>query len=245
MTTLTPPSDELIAFMREFERQFSTGEWWANYWNWEYQNYNNSDVWNHTADPSFCTCYKFRYTPAPAHPHYDTYLDWQRLVNVGEVAKGWWIIDCDDGNTFNPKWRVDFSYYVVKTDKHPDNATPALKLIDWAKFVRLSGLMTSEGVFFGLDKNGNASLMRMIGVFPKCMVMPTNRIKIVEQTKFTHLPAGTPPPVVEGLVFEYEVISTNDCRYTYTDLKNKVYRDCVAYRVIGLAPGYTDNPELA
>jgi hypothetical protein len=70
-------------------------------------------------------------------------------------------------------------------------------------------------------------------------------LRLREQTTFTHLPEVALPPVVEGLVFEYEVISTNECRYTYTDLKNKVYKDCIAYRVIGLAPGYTDNPELA
>jgi hypothetical protein len=162
------------------------------------------------------------------------------------------MIDCDDGKTFNPKWHIHFAYYIVKTDKHPDNAKPALKLIDWAKFVGLSGLMTSEGVFFGLDKNGNASLMRMMGVFPKCMVVPTDMIKIVEQTTFTHLPEGTPPPVVEGLVFKYEYTEpTNNSRHDAEKYQRgrtphaELASDAHAYRVIGLAPGYTDNPELA
>jgi hypothetical protein len=76
--------------------------------------------------------------------------------------------------------------------------------------------------------------------------------RLAQQTGFTHLPEGTPPPVVEGLVFEYEYTEpTYNSRHDSEKYKRartphaELAGDAHAYRVIGLAPGYTDNPELA
>jgi hypothetical protein len=236
MTTLTPPSAEHCALSKEIDRQFCTGELDAYYWIWEERL--NDSKWLPKKN-GFFHAFEYRYYPSPAHPHWETYREWQQLIDSGEAGRGWWMIDCDDGKTFNPKWHIHFAYYIVKTDKHPDNAKPALKLIDWTKVP--VGCQTSQGELMDYAEpwawvnNTKNSILLVAAV----------NLRLREQTTFTHLPTDTPPPVVDGLVFEYEVVSTNECRYTYTDLKNKVYRDCIAYRVIGLAPGYTDNPELA
>jgi hypothetical protein len=127
---------------------------------------------------------------------------------------------------------------------------PALKLINWSKLV---GCETSKGTLLGFDVNNNASVVRMIGVFPKCMIVPTDTIKLAEQTKFTHLPVGTKPPVIEGLVIEYEywisMSGTSVRKYEkdYTRIPDSMWVVISAYRVVGIdrANGWTDDPEEA
>jgi hypothetical protein len=103
--------------------------------------------------------------------------------------------------------------------------------------------MTNEGEVVQIGKTALLTI-RMYGWF-KCYLFGFEKLRLLEQTTFTHLPEGTPPPVVEGLVFEYEY-----CGEFGRDVDKTLYRGenqskCIAYRVIGCAPGYTDNPELA
>jgi hypothetical protein len=91
----------------------------------------------------------------------------------------------------------------------------------------------------------------------KCYVFGFEKLRLLEQTTLTHLPAGTPPPVVEGLVFDYEYVEVGFTAYRgvgkpyrskykiVQEFTGDPYALCVGYRVIGCAPGYTDNPELA
>jgi hypothetical protein len=251
MTTLTLPNAEQIALIDEAARQARTGEAQADYWLWHCNaggvdlTYNYPRFTDATMAQSYC--------PAPAHPHYATYCRWQQLVDDGEVAKGWWILQathssgtycyyCLDKQSI--PWWVDCTYVITKSDNHPDNIKPALKLIDWAKVPALS--QTNHGLWLGFeahytgqDKRGLA----LCGTYVK--LVPMSSFRIVQQTTFTHLPKGTPPPVVEGLVFDYEYITGIRGRNTVRSVNFLTPDSACAYRVICLAPGYTDNPEEA
>jgi hypothetical protein len=256
MTKLTPPSAERIALSKEWMRQFETGESFAFYWHWEILL--PSGKWVAAITPAGEHNNPYRYTPAPAHPHYAKYIEWTRLVDAGEVAKGWWNVSTwhsvvgTSCYTPEPKWFPDLDYEIRKTDKHPDNAKPSLKLIDWGKVP--VGSMTNYGTLLRSQissTDGRLILVAMNEVTGTVDVADYRvaDYRLAQQTKFTYLPAGTPPPVVEGLVFEYEypaaVFFGNTIKEYARGRTNLHNVPCInAYRVIGLAPGYTDNPKL-
>jgi hypothetical protein len=240
MTTLIPPSAEKCALIDEAARQEKTGEMQAFYWHW----LDSSGRISYSRNK-----HDVSYKPSPSHPHYATYCHWQQLVDDGEVAKGWWINEvahpsnyvCQyNSPTENISWWVNCQYKIIKTGKHPDNTKPALKLIDWHK-VPL-GAMTSMGVIIHNQFNGIATVPKT-GIY--CWETDVKNMRLLEQTTFTHLPQGIPPPVVEGLVFEYEYCGEFGRDVDHIPYVSDMTISCIAYRVIGLAPGYTDNPEKA
>jgi hypothetical protein len=243
-TKLTPPSAEQCALIDEAARQAKAGELQSGYWRWSFWFASGNEfggIWR-VGDFNPRALNKWRYTPAPAHPHYATYCEWQQLVDAGEVAKGWWIIHQTDGSCLNPKWRVDFEYSICKTRRHPDNVKPALKLIDWADVPLFA--MTSMGYIA-------SNTLQWLGVIDQhggylCYSKHEFlHLRLSEQTRFTHLPQGTQPPVVEGLVIWYECISNLGYRFLLKKLDDFENGNFVGYRVIGLQSGYTDNPQEA
>jgi hypothetical protein len=123
---------------------------------------------------------------------------------------------------------------------------PALKLIDWSKMP--VGTMTDEGFIVKTYRFSAVVFSEMLGAKELCHAY----LRLKEQTTFTHLPAGTPPPVVEGLVFEYEypaAIFVGTTIVDYATAHTWLHSvPCIyAYRVIGVdhANGWTDDPSNA
>jgi hypothetical protein len=124
-TKLTPPSAEQIALIDEAARQEKTGEKQAWYWRW--LDSSGKSTYNRcSGDVS--------YHPSTYHPHYATYCQWQQLVDAGEVAKGWWILETKHPSEstciygFVDKtipWWIDRVYEIYKSYRHPDHSKPA------------------------------------------------------------------------------------------------------------------------
>jgi hypothetical protein len=124
---------------------------------------------------------------------------------------------------------------------------PALQLIDWSKMP--AGTMTNHGELLKVNSL-TQSAITLVGCDTEYWKL--NNLRLAEQTTFTHLPKGTPPPVVEGLVFEYEYPAAIFVGATIVDYAtghtwlHSV--PCIyAYRVIGVdhANGWTDDPSNA
>ena len=247
MTKLTPLSAEQCALIDEAARQQKTGEYDAGYWYW----FCNGSEKTHVK-------YYFdtQYHPAPAHPHYATYCEWQRLVDAGEVAKGWWDIISTNGvcyaATLEPKWLPDCEYEIRKNDKHPNNRKPALKMINWANIP--VGAMTKKGEFLGFHESTIHG--RYSAVLLKKMALISSELyslRLAEQTKFSHLQDGEAPPVIEGVVIEYEYVQCGPDKIPSRWVVKTVQTFgsclpvamCIGYRIIGLADGWTDDPSKA
>ena len=228
-TKLTPRTPEQCDLIDERARQEKAGELDAGYWYWH---------WGKS---------KSYFLPAPVHPHYATYCEWQRLIDAGEVAKGWWVLG-HPAKAFlepakNPLWQVDMLYEIGKTDKHPDNCKPALKLIDWANMP--AGTMTTCGEILAVrDKVIYFTSPPDGAVLKELSTDKLYFLRLAPQTKFTHLQNGEEPPVIKGVMIEYEYCG--EFGRTVDNHYEKSYTTtCIGYRIIGLADGWTDDPAKA
>lgn len=244
MIELKKPTPTQCALIDEAARQAKSGEGQAGYWLWRC-NAGGIDLAQNF--PRFTDAAMAQtYEPAPAHPHYATFKEWQRLVNAGEVAKGWWYIYTSakieggfgtSGTTTKPAWFPDCEYDIRKTMAHPDNCKPALKLIDWAKMP--VGTMTDQG-----EIALNLSLALII-TNKDARWRPHHVLRLAPQTKWTYW-EGDDYPVPEGVTFE--VTYRNGGKNTYSKdcawwkpIGAGDFSDIIAYRIIGLADGWTDD----
>jgi hypothetical protein len=176
------------------------------------------------------------------------------LIKQWADAPEWWDVYCYTNSSSNwyfvetPSWYGDHKYKLEKSAKHPDNIKPKKKLIDWSKMPR--GTMTNYGeILKAYDKSS-----QILGTESPFSVSDahTCNLRLAEQTEFTYWGGGE-CPVPEGVVvvavfrrgdsdegapsdFEWE-------HYPESDLNDD--RDIIAYRITGLADGWTDNPEEA
>lgn len=237
-TKLTPRTPEQCALIDERSRQAKTGELDAGYWDWFALVSNHMSNWTH-------------YNPAPSHPHYAKYCEWQSLVDSGEVAKGWWKIyqttyhSYDE--TLKPNWLPDTHYEIQKTDKHPENCKPALKLIDWSKMP--TGAMTNKGRLIGHSSEIVLVLVEETkNAFPYATRFLYADVRLAQQTKWAYWGGGD-CPVPDGLVVEAIFRDDKNSVLKFPDQLEwehyKVSSDIIAYRIIGLADGWTDDPRKA
>jgi hypothetical protein len=138
---------------------------------------------------------------------------------------------------------------IVKTSKHPDNCKPKLKLIDFAKMPK--GTMTNFGEVLIASPTGLVTLVdapAFIGAGTR--TLSSEVLRLVEQTNFTYWTGGAcpvPEGVVVTIVFRSgrEVTAYAASVLWELNVAQSGLLNILAYRVVGLAEGYTDNPAMA
>jgi hypothetical protein len=188
------------------------------------------------------TPYDTLHTPTP-HKH-------KALTDIYYAAPEWWdVYSRLIGDDFwdiakTPYWLETKEYELRKSAKHPDNIKPKKRLIDWAKMPR--GAMTNCGTFLSVSKQYAHILQD--NDYAVCILLSELRLRLKEQTQFTYWGGGE-CPVPEGL--SLEILSRGNGRGPLPSCVTSVWqhsgdtRDIIAYRITGLADGWTDNPEEA
>jgi hypothetical protein len=246
MTKLKRPSAALLVAINEYYNQQVSGEFVAKYWEWFFRVEGTTSAWRPCIRfPELREGVEYASRPAPAHPHYALYRQWEALEESGAVERGevellltdetgFWVNDWKSVPDHN--WPVAMNYKICKTDKHPDNGKPKLKLIDWSKvpvdaLTNYGKIICSCGHIYTLSKG----YTQFFGFEAQ------KDLRLAPATKWTALQDDQVPPVVEGLMIEY--------RYYHHAAKNPKavtphanMPDINAYRVTGLAEGYTDDP---
>jgi hypothetical protein len=186
------------------------------------------------------------YEPARAHPHHATWCEWEAHKKSGAVEKGYYeLIAKEKGDSWvlpvakhEVSWYIHRYYEIRKTEKHPDNQKPKLRLLAWEPAP--AGTVTNCGVI-----SHWTDVMKCVAVFDGRTLkhMHPSRLRLIKATKWVAIQDNEKPPVCEGLVIEYRGLDGEVCIKCTTSL-SAVY-SVNAYRVIGLAEGWTDDPALA
>jgi hypothetical protein len=172
--------------------------------------------------------------------HYELHTAHRDLIGwQSGQATSWLLIE--------PSINIDarFVYRIVKTDKHPDNIKPKKKLIDWEKMPK--GTMTNFGELRGFAHG--AALIEDFRKLPSEFTrssVPIELLQLAEQTEFTYWGGGE-CPVPKGVDVECALRGKSTFRATMHSDKFRwvhldVDSDIIAYRITGLAEGWTDNP---
>jgi hypothetical protein len=140
----------------------------------------------------------------------------------------------------NPTTNPQFEWYIK----------PKKRLIDWSKMPR--GTMTNCGEFLGFSSPHPISRK----IYPQCLRASFDsssynmeQLRLAEQTQFTYWGGGE-CPVPEGVVVE-AILRDGDKYKNPTSWRHAIINDephcgdVIAYRIIGLASDYTDNPSEA
>jgi hypothetical protein len=165
-------------------------------------------------------------------------------------APDWWDVyyrECATSDwakvLTSPGWAPDYEYELRKSAKHPDNIKPKKRLIDWLDMP--AGTMTNCGELRGFA-------MSTAYVSPDYSVVDQiapSKLRLKEQTEFTYWPGGE-CPVPEGVRTEVIYRDGVKKRAYLSDVPHlwkheRQDSDIIAYRITGLADGFTDNPEEA
>jgi hypothetical protein len=241
--TLKTPAHCLLVLMKELHRQQISGEELAGYWYWFCSQ--DADHWTFLRQGvSFEEGHIYKYEPSPDHPHFKTYNEWKRLTDNDAFDLGELELFSAHSNhisepdwrpsrwnlTTNPSWKPEVMYEIRKTDKHPDNCKPKLKLIDWSNVP--VGTRTNKGAALSVNKNA-LTTYDDYGNLDRWLASEWRKLRLLPTTKWTALEDDEEPPVVEGLGIEYRY-------HLSANTPNAVTIN--AYRVVGLAEGYTDDP---
>ncbi len=252
---LTPPSPERQALVNEWARQLNSGEYQANYWAW----FCNGIVLE--GSPHFWHHAVYSFEPSPLHPHYGIFRAWV-VHNKAcvEVEKDWWCLSeklgggsavlCANYSTDeNVPWAVSCDYEIIKTNKHPDNIKPNIKLIDLSKVP--VGTMTNYGeLLHPIAIRSTIFFKSKSGIVSCAMPRPLrDPLVILHSTKWTAVQDGESPPVCAGLVIEYRstgyLWKSGGWVTTHNATESVTAFGLNAYRVVGIADGWTDDPEKA
>jgi hypothetical protein len=236
--------------MKELHRQQISGEELAGYWYW--LGSRDADHWTFLRQGvSFEEGHIYKYEPSPNHPHFKIYNEWTYATGDGSFDRGELELFSAHGNhisepgwrpsrwnlTTNPSWKPEVMYEIRKSATHPDNLkTPSLTPIDW-RDVPVS-TNTSHGTVVYKDTGGFSTLTTEGQQFFWDYHSPA--ISILPATKWTALETDHAPPVFAGLAIEYRYWASNINKHDVT-----IYADGAsinAYRVVGIADGYTDDP---
>jgi hypothetical protein len=236
--TLKKPLQSHIILATEYLRQYTSGEREAGYWNW-YFNGIQVDA------PAFSCKSVYLYEPAIKHPHYAIWEQWEAHKASKAVERGYYDLRIAVGHgqfevvptTYN-QWHVGSTHIISKTNLHPDNLKPAIKLLNWEQAP--IGTLTDCGVI-----SGWATAMKYVVVFDGFRVkhIDPKLLRLINTEKWTAVQDRKQPPVCEGLVIEYRVTDSLGRSMHARDLSTIVGVN--AYRVVGLAHGWTDDPAKA
>ncbi len=188
------------------------------------------------------------------HVHSALILERARQDATGETTAGWWKWEIDHG-TDNwttvplPQFHDSSAYRYSMTDKHPQYvpAKPVLLLIDMAKLPHRTRVKCGQKTYDVDRTRASASPTSLCTL--QGFVWPFNALRIAEQREFIYW-AGGRCPLPEGL--RVEVVKRDDDvnvegpKYSCFWIRGGIADlDIIAYRILGVAPGYTDNPDEA
>lgn len=198
------------------------------------------------------------------HPHAELIVERARQDAFGELEAGWWAWEYRSRpyglwtcyvSTFPPTFGTAFDYQYTMTDKHPDYVAPKpkLRLIDMSELpkgtmVQLQDTYSSGDYSVHGPYKSNLGLLAIVrasglGGGP----YEIKHMRIIEQKEFTFWGGGE-CPVPEGVVCE--VVTRRGQVLTFTNPIVQAWTqwgsvDVIGYRIIGVAGGWTDNPESA
>lgn len=195
------------------------------------------------------------------HKHADLILEQARQRAAGETIAGWWKWEFYSAdkigewvNTTEPSFSFYIQYQFTMTDKHPNfvkiPTKTKLKLVNMIGLPNGSAVCVENHPTYGIviaNTGGNALCILVNDTQQLINQWMTYKLRIIEQKDFTYwgggvcpVPAGVVVEVVmrNKRVEEYQAIG---CRWSH-DVYEK---DIIAYRLVGLAEGWTDDPELA
>lgn len=198
------------------------------------------------------------------HRHAADIVFYAAQLASGEAQAGWWRWEAQLSNsstwenTTTPLWSTSHAYRCFMTDKHPNYQPPKpkLKLIDMEKLPKGSVVCHKAAPSKSLTVWGyDAGVMVMHrdddGVFVYSREI--GDLRIAEQKTFTYWGGGE-CPVPDGLKVEF-VFRRGNVFVCRADPDGSPYwgscppqsRDAevIAYRIIGVAPGWTDDPKDA
>ncbi len=182
-------------------------------------------------------------TPVP-HKH-------AALIKQWADAPEWWDVYYREPATWlwarSFSWASKFEYKLHKSAKHPDNIKPKKRLIDWSKMPR--GTLTNKGVFWDTGEELHRAYTINATSFAYWGLVD---LRLKEQTEFTYWGGGE-CPVPDGVVIEcvrrdgsvFKTAPTHPEAIAYDWQHDFGDQDIIGYRIIGLADGWTDDPEEA
>jgi hypothetical protein len=176
------------------------------------------------------------------------------LIKQWADAPEWWDVYRSDGGAVDHWSRCsaevltygeNLKMKLEKSAKHPDNLKPKKRLIDWSKMP--IGTMTDRGEIRAVFGDFVQLEVREKNMPKYDLTIPQN-LRLKEQTQFTYWGGGK-CPVPEGVVVETVLADRKVCsdlpKYQWLPCSSSTYKHVVGYRIIGLADGWTDNPEEA
>lgn len=186
------------------------------------------------------------------HPHADKILEKARQDATGETEAGWWFWESRDiSGKVNPCFLKEDSYRYNMTCNHPLFKPPKLKLVDMGKLpvgsmVNVKFLVRPLHMMVKQDDQGQIILWSLTAQ-TRTIKAPELRIAVHEE--FTYWGGNSQCPVPDGLIIEFITRGRGKNQLETSDtgcwLHVNTPHDIIAYRIIGLANGWTDDPELA
>jgi hypothetical protein len=194
--------------------------------------------------PAWTASTKYVLRPSKQHPSYHIWLEWRS-------NQGWWKLyvwgklegpKAKREVCGNPNWHIGLEYGLEKSDKHPDNVKPKKQLIDWRKMP--VGTATNQG---------NICSVALEGVYTiycgRPVLFSDSELRLRPDSDFTYWGGGA-CPAPEGVIVKcifrggqtsLHLTSADTLRWAHSGGAD----DIIAYRMVGLCEGYTDNPAEA
>lgn len=213
-------------------------------------------------------------TMNPIHPgapipsiHSKNIVEYARQRAAGEIQAGWWQweywsglnatawVPCDSqfDRHVVPLFEELVLYRCVMTDKHPNYAAlkPKLKLIDMAKLPRGSVVVCAgDAARYNLHGFNNEVTGRINSEYGGVsQLVDVKKLRIAEQKTFTYWGGGE-CPVPDGVAVEFvrrsgQKLIGDMFGSGFWHHGGNPDRDVIAYRIIGVAPGRTDDSKAA
>lgn len=193
-------------------------------------------------------------TEPTKHKHADLILEYARQQATGEIAAGWWkweakinaLLAWVQINT--PSFALtNAEYRYTPTEKNPA-FKPKLKLIAMHELPLGTIVYTSytgEAQLMSVRSGTNAWVWKSSG---RTETENISDLRVTENKEFTFYDCKAGKcPAPEGVKVEVLFRDSANCTrsvsnfvWTYLDDKDK---EIIAYRIVGVAEGYTDNPD--